>query len=77
VRGADDLEDREAVQVVVYTEAERPVGLIVGRILDIVEQDSNVRGQAARLGVDCTAVIQGHVTEMLNVEALIRTAAEG
>jgi two-component system chemotaxis sensor kinase CheA len=73
--GADGLEDREAVQVVVYAEAERPVGLVVERILDIVEQDSNVRGQAARPGVDCTAVIQGHVTEMLNVEVLIRTAA--
>ena len=58
-----------------YAETERPVGLIVERILDIVEQDSNVQGQAARAGVDYTAVIQGHVTEMLNVEALIRTTA--
>jgi two-component system chemotaxis sensor kinase CheA len=75
--GADDLKDREAVQVVVYAEAERPVGLVVQRILDIVERDSSVQGEAARPGVDCTTVIQGHVTEMLNVEALIQSAAGG
>jgi two-component system chemotaxis sensor kinase CheA len=74
---ADGPEDTEAVQVVVYAEADRPVGLIVERILDIVEHDSNVEGPAARPGVDGTTVIQGRVTEMLNVEALLGMAAEG
>jgi two-component system chemotaxis sensor kinase CheA len=70
-------EDEEAVQVVVYAQNERLVGLIVERILDIVEQDSDVQGPSSRPGVECTAVIQGHVTEMLDVEALVRTTAEG
>src|SRR5262249_49431888 len=64
-------------QGVVYAGAERPVGLVVDRILDIVEQDSDVQGPAVRPGGDRTAVIGGHVTEMLNVEALIRAAAGG
>jgi two-component system chemotaxis sensor kinase CheA len=68
--------DHEAYQVVVYARQERPVGLIVDRILDIVEQDGEVRGPASRRGVEYTTVIQGHVTEMLDVEDLIRTAGE-
>jgi two-component system chemotaxis sensor kinase CheA len=69
--------NKEAVQVVVYARPERPVGLIVERILDIVEQDSDVKGPSSRPGVECTAVIHGHVTEMLNVESLIQSSAEG
>ena len=68
--------DKEAVQVVVHAQNERLVGLIVERILDIVEQDSDVQGPSSRPGVVSTAVIQGHVTEMLDVERLIQTLGE-
>jgi two-component system chemotaxis sensor kinase CheA len=68
----DHPEDEEAVQVVVYAEKERSVGLIVQRILDIVERETDVQGPPSRPGVACTSVIQGHVTEMLDVEALMR-----
>jgi two-component system chemotaxis sensor kinase CheA len=74
--GDDGPEGRGAVQVVVCAGAERPVGLVVGRILDIVEQDGEVEGPAVRPGVDRTAVIGGHVTEVLDVEALVRAAGE-
>jgi two-component system chemotaxis sensor kinase CheA len=70
--GADAPDDKEAVQVVVYAQEDRLVGLIVDRILDIVERDTDVQGLSSRPGVACTAVIQGHVTEMLDVDALIR-----
>jgi two-component system chemotaxis sensor kinase CheA len=69
--GAEPNDDREAFPVVVYSRPERPIGLIVRRILDIVELDSDVQGPPSRSGVACTAVIQGHITEMLDVEALI------
>jgi two-component system chemotaxis sensor kinase CheA len=62
----------DAVQVVVYARDERPVGLVVERILDIVQPDGDVRGPSSRAGVEYTAVIQGHVTEMLDVEALVK-----
>jgi two-component system chemotaxis sensor kinase CheA len=64
------------VQVVVCARPERSVGLVVERILDIAEQDNDTRGPASRRGVECLAVIQGQVTEMLDVETLIRTAGE-
>jgi two-component system chemotaxis sensor kinase CheA len=69
-------DDREAIQVVVCARPDRPVGLIVERILDIVEHDSDVEGPSSRPGVERTAVIQGHVTEMLSVSALVQSAAE-
>jgi two-component system chemotaxis sensor kinase CheA len=74
--GAEVAPAREAVQVVVYARPERPVGLIVERILDIVERDSDVQGPPSRPGVECTAVIQGRVTELLDIEALIRSTGE-
>jgi two-component system chemotaxis sensor kinase CheA len=75
--GGGPPEDKEALQVVVYADKERSIGLIVERILDIVEQDSEVKGRSSRPGVEYTAVVQGHVTELLDVEALIRATAEG
>ncbi|MGH7223487.1 MAG: chemotaxis protein CheW, partial [Gemmataceae bacterium] len=75
--GAEHHDDREAFPVVVYSRSERPIGLIVRRILDIVEPDSDVQGPPSRPGVACTTVIQGLVTEMLDVEALIGANAGG
>jgi two-component system chemotaxis sensor kinase CheA len=66
--------DQEPVQVVVSGRRERSVGLVVERILDVVERDSDVQGPPSRAGVECTAVIQGRVTELLDVEALVRSA---
>jgi two-component system chemotaxis sensor kinase CheA len=64
----------EAFQVVVYARPEHTVGLVVQRILDIVEPDTDVRGRPSRPGVECTTVIGGRVTEVLDVEALIGRA---
>jgi len=62
------------VQVVVYSERGRSVGLIVDRILDILEQSVAVRGRPGRDHVLFTAVMQNQVTEVLSVEGLIRAA---
>jgi two-component system chemotaxis sensor kinase CheA len=67
---------RDAFPVVVYAGPERPVGLMVERILDIVEQDGDISGPASRRGVEYTTVLQGHVTEMLNVEELMHSGGE-
>lgn len=69
-------DERQVAQVVVYAHPKRPVGLIVERIIDVVQQDSDVQGPASRPGVGRMAVIQGHVTEMLDVETLVGSAAE-
>jgi two-component system chemotaxis sensor kinase CheA len=74
---ADIHEDKEAVQVVVCNRKEQSVGFIVERILDIADQDSDIRGPASRPGVLGTAVFLGHVTEMLDVESLVQASTGG
>jgi two-component system chemotaxis sensor kinase CheA len=64
----------DKVQVVVYANGGRRVGLIVGRIIDIVEETLVSRSSAKRRGVLFSAVIQGRVTEFLDIEELIQTA---
>jgi two-component system chemotaxis sensor kinase CheA len=69
--GRDGAED-ETLHVVVYSERGRNVGLVVGRIPDIVEEVVQLQTDAARPGVLGRAVIQGRVTEMLDVVGLVR-----
>jgi two-component system chemotaxis sensor kinase CheA len=66
-------EQGETVQVVVYAGEGRRVGLVVGQILDIAEETLVSRSRATRGGVLFTAVIQGRVTEFLDVEGVIRS----
>jgi two-component system chemotaxis sensor kinase CheA len=61
------------VQVVVYAGKDRRVGLVVDRILDIAEETLASRSEAHRPGVLFTAVVQGRVTEFLDVEGILRS----
>ncbi|HEY7426517.1 MAG TPA: chemotaxis protein CheW [Gemmataceae bacterium] len=63
----------ETVQVVVYAGKDRRVGLVVDRILDIAEESLASRSAAHRPGVLFTAVVQGRVTEFLDVEGILRS----
>jgi two-component system chemotaxis sensor kinase CheA len=62
------------IQVVVHAGRNQRVGLVVDRILDIAEEALVARSQAHRQGVRFTAVIQGRVTEFLDVESILETA---
>jgi two-component system chemotaxis sensor kinase CheA len=64
----------DTVQVVVYAGQGQRMGLVVGQILDIVEETLVSRSRANRPGVLFTAVLQGKVTEFLDLEAIIRSA---
>jgi two-component system chemotaxis sensor kinase CheA len=64
----------DTVQVVVHAGRGQRVGLVVGRILDIAEETLVTRSRANRPGVLFTAVVQGRVTEFLDVEGIIRSA---
>jgi two-component system chemotaxis sensor kinase CheA len=61
------------VPVVVYAGKDRRVGLVVDRILDIAEETIDSRSAAHRPGVLFTAVVQGRVTEFLDVEGILRS----
>ena len=66
--------DRASIQVVVCPGTDRLVGLVVGRILDVVEATVAARSPRSRPGVLYTAVVQDRVTEFLDVEHLVRSA---
>jgi two-component system chemotaxis sensor kinase CheA len=63
--------ESDTVQVVVYAGAGRRVGLVVDRILDIVEETLISRSEAHRRGVLFTAVFHGRVPEFLDVESIL------
>jgi two-component system chemotaxis sensor kinase CheA len=71
-RRTDEEELDGRMQVVVYAGKDRDVGLVVSRILDIVEEPLTLQQPASREGVLGTAVIRGRVTELLDVEGMIR-----
>ena len=64
----------ESLHVVVYADQGRSVGLVVDRILDIVEETFVMQRQTGRKGVMGSAVIQKRVTDILDVPGLIAAA---
>ncbi|MGA2423781.1 MAG: chemotaxis protein CheA [Terriglobales bacterium] len=69
---AADAEAR--LQVVVYAEGGRSIGLVVERILDIVEEDVVLDRTAERAGILGSAVVQQRVTDLLDVQGVVRAA---
>jgi two-component system chemotaxis sensor kinase CheA len=52
----------------------RTFGLVVERILDIVEDPADVRSPATRASVLYSVVIGNRVTELLDIPAILRSA---
>ena len=63
----------DTVQVVVHAQNGQRVGLIVDQILDIAEETLVSRSRSSHPCVLFTAVVQGRVTEFLDVEEIIRS----
>jgi two-component system chemotaxis sensor kinase CheA len=68
--GAED----EKIQVVVYTDQGRSVGLVVDRILDIAHEAVKLQKHSGRPGTLGSMVVQGRVTELLDLKGIITTA---
>ena len=69
--GRSPSADDKLPLVVVSIGSEHQVGLVVDRILDIVEQSIDIKGAATQAGISYCAVIQSQVTEILDVDAVI------
>ncbi|HEY6927746.1 MAG TPA: chemotaxis protein CheW, partial [Steroidobacteraceae bacterium] len=67
--------DTELVTVLVFTEGKRSVGLLVQRIIDVVEEKYSIERCTSRPGVVGTVVVQGRVTDLLDVHGVIRRNA--
>jgi two-component system chemotaxis sensor kinase CheA len=74
VEASDEL-DRGTIQVIVQRHAGGRVGIVVERILDAVDQVMDLK-PASRPGVAGTLVINGRVTEILDLESLLASSHE-
>ncbi len=63
--------------VIVFRDQGRSVGLMVDRIIDIVSDRIVVQERLSRKGVLGSAVIQGRVTELLDVTSILVTGETG
>ncbi|MGB8469588.1 MAG: chemotaxis protein CheW [Candidatus Sulfotelmatobacter sp.] len=66
--------DSSAIQVLVLRHDLRSFGLVVERILDIVEDRADVRSAATRACVLYSVLIGDRVTELLDIPAILRNA---
>ena len=66
--------DSGPIQVLVLNHEGRQFGLVVERILDIVEDRADVKSAAARASVLYSVVIGDRVTELLDIPAILRSA---
>jgi two-component system chemotaxis sensor kinase CheA len=64
-------EPPDRLQGIVYSDEGKRVGLVIDRILDIVEESIQAKSAASRFGVLYIAIIQGRVTELLDMPALL------
>lgn len=61
----------DTYQVVVHSDGQRSVGLVVAEILDIVSERIVVQRRASRAGVLGSAVIQQRVTDLIDVQSVV------
>ena len=65
-------EKNKNLQVVVYSDYDKSVGVVVDSILDIVETDIELQKSTARAGVIGSGVILNKVTEILDMDYIIK-----
>ena len=64
---------KELMPAVVFTKNGRSIGLVVERIIDIVEVEGKIQRGASRPGLLGTIVIQSRVTDLLDFESVVRS----
>jgi two-component system chemotaxis sensor kinase CheA len=62
------------MQVVVATHRGHTVGIVVDRILDIVQDKLEIRRRSTRYGMLGSAVIQNKITDLLDVHGIVAQA---
>jgi two-component system chemotaxis sensor kinase CheA len=64
------------VQVIVFTDGTRQIGVVVDEIVDIVDEPMTVRRGSSALGLLGSAVIGGKITDLLDLHAVVGAAGE-
>ena len=75
--GAPDQDQTaDPVQVIVFNDGDRSVGVVVDQILDVAEETVTVRQKTGRKGLLGSAVVGKHVADFVDLNQVIRAAAE-
>ena len=69
---AAESADDDPLQVIVFNDGSRRVGLVVDEILDIVDETVTIRSQRKQPGVLGSIVVGGFVTDFIDLHYLIR-----
>lgn len=67
----------DPVQVIVFAEEDRMVGLIVDQIVDIHSESIRIARKSDRAGIVGSAVVDGKVTDFLDLPAILRKSGAG
>ena len=73
----DTAGKQDPAQALVFTSGQRAVGLLVDHILDIVDETITTRHESTHSGLLASAVIGQKVTDLLDLDAVLREAAAG
>ncbi len=65
------------LNVIVYIEDQRSFGLVVNQIVDIVEATVELSENSLRRGLLGSAIIQDHVTDLVDLPAIIEQLEHG
>ena len=68
--------DADPVQVIVFSDGDRSVGVVVDQILDVAEEAVMVRQKSSRKGLLGSAVVGKRVTDFLDLNEVIHAAHE-
>jgi two-component system chemotaxis sensor kinase CheA len=74
VRHARKGVEPDPLQVLVCNDEGRTLGIVVDRILDIVEDRAEVKSAATREGILCAVVINERITELIDIPAIQQIA---
>jgi len=66
----------ETVQVIVFTDGVRRIGVVVDQIVDIIEEAITVRRGSSAPGLLGSAVIGGKITDLLDLHAVVGASGE-
>ena len=69
---ADTAGSRDPVQAIVFNDGDRRIGLLVDQLVDIVDDVVTIRHATGRKGLLGSAVIGKQVTDMLDLDGVIR-----
>ena len=68
------VEMSDTIQTIIYTHQDRSVALVVDQIIDIVEERIVIKRSLTKKGVLGTVVVQGKVTDLIDIEGIVREA---